>query len=166
MVDRQTTTATDTGTTARTKHAVHIAYTCPKSLVGEMNHSTLRYRDKCMPLVSSADTVYYYDLRVAQLKRDGFPPLCFVSKCYSLRFGTLSPCHKSDKMHVCNRASACAYFFCTSLNYIDVPSRLGTQPLVMLVCGFSGAVIVITSRFSHACACHVYPCTYVSTEVQ
>ena len=64
-----------------------------------------------MRLVSSADTVYFYGLRVAQLKRDGFPPLCFVSKCYFLRFGTPSPFQKSDKMHVCNRASACSYSY-------------------------------------------------------
>ena len=42
----------------------------------------------------------------------------------------------------------------------------GTQRLAMLLCGFSGAVIVTittSSSFSHACACHVYihVCTYV-----
>ena len=42
----------------------------------------------------------------------------------------------------------------------------GTQPLAMLLCGFPGAIIVVTttsSSFSHACACHVYihVCMYV-----
>ena len=42
----------------------------------------MRYRDKCMPLVSSVDTVYYllYDLGVAQpINKNDFSPL-FMAK--------------------------------------------------------------------------------------
>ena len=47
-----------------------------------------------MPLVYSVDTVYYllHDLRVAQLNnRNDFSILFFMSKSYSLFFGTPSP---------------------------------------------------------------------------
>ena len=39
----------------------------------------MRYRDGCMPLVSSVHTVYYihYDLRVAQLTTRTISPLVF-----------------------------------------------------------------------------------------
>ena len=101
-----------------------------------------------MPLVSSVDTVYYllYDLRVAQLNsRSDFSPF-FMSKSYSLYFGTPSPMLEVRQKSVCviERISVCAltriYITCTSTNYVDVPEltppRPGTQPLVMLLCGF------------------------------
>ena len=77
----------------------------------------MRYRDEWMPLVSSVDTVYYllYDLRVVQLNnRNDFSPCFFVSKGYSLFFGTPFPCNKSDKQRVCNRAQhqcVCSYSY-------------------------------------------------------
>ena len=49
-----------------------------------------------MPLVSSVDTVYYYYTTFAwrSLTTGTIFPLFFVSKSYSLSFGTPSPCHK------------------------------------------------------------------------
>ena len=46
------------GTTATTKHAPHVVYTSPQSILGENNHQTLRCPDECIPLVSYVDTVY------------------------------------------------------------------------------------------------------------
>ena len=107
--DQQTTkTAMEAGTTATTKHAFHMAYTSPKSLLGEKNHPPLRYRDECMPLVSSVDAVYYYDLRVAQRNnRNDFCRFFFCRKVVRPVFGTPSPCHKPDNKRACNRAPAC-----------------------------------------------------------
>ena len=132
-VDRQTTTETEAGATATTKHAFHTTYTSPKSLLWENNHQTMRDRDECMPLVSSVNTVYYYDLHVTKLNnRNDFSPCFFVSKSYFPFFGTPSPCHKSDKKRVCNRASVCdltrTYFTCTRTNYADGPELVYYHP--------------------------------------
>ena len=57
-LDRQTTTATESGTTATTKHT---AYISPKSLLGEKNTKRVRCdtgTNACHSLVSSVDTVY------------------------------------------------------------------------------------------------------------
>ena len=45
--------------------------------------------------------------RDAAQQQERFFPLFFISKSYSLFFGTPSPCHKSDKKRVRNRASVC-----------------------------------------------------------
>ena len=44
-LDRQTTTATESGSTSTTKLPIHTAYAAPKSLLGEKKHQTMRYRD-------------------------------------------------------------------------------------------------------------------------
>ena len=91
-LDRQTTTATESGTTATTKHAI---------------------------LLST-----YHHLRVAQL---------------------------NNRRNLHNAT-------------LEAP---GTQPLAMLLCGFSWRSYrnhyYLSSSFSHACPCHVYvyPCMYV-----
>ena len=126
----------------------------------------------CHLLVSSVDTVHtYYDLRVAQLnnrRNDYVSPCFFVSKMYSLFFGTPSPHaikYITDKKHVvCNRASLCVvllirtYITRTRVQTMSICPNLyntnleapGTQPLANKCCcvAFSGAVIVITTSTS------------------
>ena len=69
--------------------------------------------------------------------------LLLVPKLLS-RVQTMSMC---PNYHPRGRGRGHSYFCCVAL---------------------SGAAIVSTPspRFSHACACHVYPCTYVPTEIQ
>ena len=144
----------------------------------------MRYRDECMPLVSSVDTIYYlpYDLRVAQLNnKTNISPCFFMSKSYYLFFGTPSPCYKSDKKRVCNRAHqcVCSYSYLYYLHEYKLrrcartciipPSRLDTQPLVMLLCGFfwrsnrGHYLLVLVMR---ALTTSIYQRAYVPTEIQ
>ena len=145
----------------------------------------MRYRDECMPLVSYVDTVYQVLLTTTFARRSlttgTIFALIFMLKSYFLFFGTPSPSILQVRQkRVCIRASVsvCAltrtYITCASTNYVDVPelppSRPGTQPLViMLLCGFfwrsnrNHYLLVLVMR---ACACHVYPCTYLPTEIQ
>ena len=73
----------------------------------------MRYRDECMPLVSSVNTVYqvlfyYYDLCVAQLNNSNdFSPRFLCQKVIPCFLVLPSPCYKLDKKRVCNRASVC-----------------------------------------------------------
>ena len=141
----------------------------------------MRYRNECMPLILSVDTVYYYDLRVAQLNnRNDFSP-CFSCRKVNPCFFVYPPPAASHPKRVCNRASVCVLLLVAILlarvqtmcmcpnSYITTPSRPGTQPLVMLLCGFfwRSSRIQLRPRFSHACACHVYihvcACTYRSS---
>ena len=73
-------------------------------------------------------------------------PLCFLCRKVNPCF-LVHPLHAvSQTISVCviERISVCAltrtYITCTSTNYVDVPelppSRPGTQPIVMLLCGF------------------------------
>ena len=56
-LDRQTTTASEAGTTATNEHDIHTHFFKEPSQ-GKI-HQTMRYGDECMPpLVSSVDTVY------------------------------------------------------------------------------------------------------------
>ena len=127
-LDRHTTTATETGTTATTTmHTLHSAYTSPKSLLGKKNHQTMRYRDECMPLVLPwTPSTTYYDFRVAQLdSRHTLPPCC-VKKLLPV-FCTLPPYAVSQTKSVCviEHQCVCAltltYITCTSTNCVDVP---------------------------------------------
>ena len=142
------------------------------------------YRDECMPLVSylvRGYRPYYlrYDLRVAQPNNRNDFPLFFMSKSFSLFFGTPSPCYKSDKKRVCNRAHQCVYSY-SHLYYLHeyklcrcarttTPSRPGTQPLVMLLCGVfwrsnrNHYILVLVMR-ALAMSFHVRTC--VPTEIQ
>ena len=111
----------------------------------------MQYRDECMPLVSSVDTVYttyytLYDLHVVQLNnRNEFPPFFLCRKVIPCFLVHPPPCYKSDKKRVCNRAHQCVFSY-SYLYYLHeyklcrcarttTPSRRGTQPLVMLLCG-------------------------------
>ena len=86
----------------------------------------MRYQDECVPLVSSVDTVYYDDLRVAQVNnRNDFPLVFCIEKLFPA-FWYTRPCRKSDKKRVCNRASVCVLLLVPILlarvrNYVDVP---------------------------------------------
>ena len=56
-LDRQTTTTTESGTTATTKHAIHTHISKESSRAKK--HRKMRWGDECMPpLVLSVDTVY------------------------------------------------------------------------------------------------------------
>ena len=176
LIDRQTTkTATETGTTAPTKHAFHTDYcTSPKSLPGEKNHQPVRYRDECMPLVSSMDTVYYYDLRVAQLSNRN-------DLCHCLLCGKAIPCFFSHvtsqtKSWVYNRATVCVllrapillarvqttWYVCQCARIrIIPPSRPGMQPLVMLLC-----VFFWRSNHNHSLCVLVMPALATSIHVR
>ena len=85
-LDRQTTTATESGTTATTKHT---AYISPKSLLGEKKHQSFKRCDTgtnaCHSLVSSENTVYLLrPFRVAYLnnrRNDYFSPCSLCRKC-------------------------------------------------------------------------------------
>ena len=73
----------------------------------------MRYRDDCIPLVSSAHDVYqvYYllnDLRLAQLNRNDFSS-CFLCRKVFPFFVVHPPyCYKLGKKRVvCNRAHQC-----------------------------------------------------------
>ena len=96
----------------------------------------MRYRDECMPLVSSVDNVYYllYDLRVAQLNnRNDCSPFFYVEKLFPVFWYTL-PHAISQTKSVCEieRISVCAlsriYITCTSTNYVDVPDLAPSMP--------------------------------------
>ena len=156
-LDRKTTIATESGTTATTKHT---AYISPKSRLGEKKHQKndaipgrMHAAHGFLPYILST---YYYDLRVTQLnnRRNDYFPLFFVSKMYSLFFGTPSPHaikYVTDKKHVvCNRASlrvvllVRTYITCTRVQTMSICPNLynttleaqGTRPLAMLLCGF------------------------------
>ena len=105
----------------------------------------MRYRDGCMPLVSSVDTVYYYDLRVAQLNnRNDFPP-CFLRRKLIPSFFVHFTHATSQLKSVCVIEHQCMCSF-SYLHYLHKyklcrcartriipPSRPGMQPLVMLL---------------------------------
>ena len=99
-------------------------------------------------------------------RQERFSPLFSMSKSYPLFLvHPPDPCYVSQTKFVCkseHQPHTRTYTTCTSTRtiYVDVPelspSGLGTQPLVMLLCFFSGAVIAITTpRLSYACDCHV-----------
>ena len=94
-LDRQTTTTTESGTTSTTKLAIHTAYIPSESLLGAKkipNDAIPERMHATGPWFLPWILVYTYDLRVAQLnKRNDFSPCFFVSKMYSLFFGTTSP---------------------------------------------------------------------------
>ena len=118
-LDRQTTTAaTESGTTATTKHAIHATFISPKSLLGENNYQTMRYRDElpksllgennyqtmryrdeCMPLVPSVDTVYLrptsaWHILATTTGGTIFPLVSCVKKLFPpVIWYTLPPCH-------------------------------------------------------------------------
>ena len=85
-------------------------------------------------------------LRVAQLNnRNDFSP-CFLCRKATLYFLVHPPpCYTSDKKRVCNRAHqcVCSYSYLYYLHEYKLcrcartttPSRPGTQPLVMPLCG-------------------------------
>ena len=91
----------------------------------------MRYRDECMPLVSSVDTVcttYYTTFAWRSLTTGGtiFPLAFYVEKLFSVFWYTL-PVAIGQTKSVCKieRISVCAltriYNTCTSTNYVDVP---------------------------------------------
>ena len=109
----------------------------------------MRYQNECMPLVSSVDTIYYYDLRVAQLNNmNDFPSrFLVVSKSYSLCL--VHPPHaiiQTKSVFVTEHQGVCSYSYLYYLHEYKLcrcartrmipPSRLGTQPLAILLCGF------------------------------
>ena len=91
-LDRQTTTAMESGTTATTKHT---AYVSPKSLLLGNKYQTMRYRVVCMPLTGffGGYCLLSATFTWRSLTTGGtiIFPLSFVSKIYSLIFGTPSP---------------------------------------------------------------------------
>ena len=102
-LDRQMTTATESGTTATTKHTDCIS---AKSLLGEKKHQTrtMRYgTNACHSLVSSVDTVdLLRPLRGAAQQEERLFSPCFL--CRNLWY-TLASCHK-----ICHRQKAyCVY---------------------------------------------------------
>ena len=103
-LDRQTTTATESGTTATTKHT---AYISPKSLLGEKTHQTMRYRDECMPLTGFfhgycllATTFAWRSLTIRGTII--FSLVFCVENVFPVFLYTLPPCHK-----ICHRPRAC-----------------------------------------------------------
>ena len=108
----------------------------------------MRYQDECLPLVSSVDTVYYYDLRVAQLNnRNDFSP-CFLCRRAIPCFLVHPPHAISQTKSVCAIEHQCVCS-CSYLHYLHeyklcrcartriiTSSRPGTRPLVVLLCGF------------------------------
>ena len=99
------------------------------------NHQTMRYRDECMPLVSSVDTVYIYDLRVAHLnnRRNDFSPCFFCRKCVPciLVHPPPIPCSNSQTKnmwcvikHRCVCSKSYLYYLHESINYVDLPEHV------------------------------------------
>ena len=136
----------------------------------------MRYRYECIPLVSSVDTVYHYDLRVTQLNnRNDFPPSLLRRKCIPC-FYTPSLCHTSDKNRVCNIASSvcvlllvpiflarvqtmsmCPNSHNTTLEAGDAATRNADAWLL------PGVVIVITTSSFQSCVRLLHLFMYVRT---
>ena len=110
----------------------------------------MRYRDEFMPLVSSVDTVYttYYTTFAWRSLTTGtiFRLIFYMSRSCSCFWVHPPPCYKLDKKRVCNRAHQCVCSYSYLLYHLHeyklcrcarttTPSRPGTQPLVMLLCG-------------------------------
>ena len=77
-----------------------LEYISPDINFGEKNQQRMQYRDECMPLVSSVDTVYYilHHYRVAHLNNSNdFRPCFLCRKVITCFLVTTSPCFKSGK---------------------------------------------------------------------
>ena len=90
----------------------------------------MRYRDECMPLVSSVDTVYaaYYTTFAWRSLTIGttFPLVYNVEKLFPVFWYTVPLAISQTKsVYVIDRISVCALtrtcITCTSTNYVDVP---------------------------------------------
>ena len=87
----------------------------------------MRYRDECMPLVSSVDIVYY-DLRVAQLNNRNDLSSCSMCQkvipCFLVHPPPMPYVRQKIVCvieHQCVCALARTYTTCTSTNYVHVP---------------------------------------------
>ena len=183
---RQTVTATESGTTATTKHAI-----LQRVFSGGKNtKKTMRYgTNACHSLVSSVDTVNYSTTFAWRSLTTGGTtnfPLIF---CVEDVWYTLAPCHK-----ICRRQKAyCVwsysyvpiskYIACTRVQTMSICPNLynttlgapGTQPLAMLLCGFFWGsnrnhyhlllvLLIVMRTLSTSISMFVCTCTY--TEIQ
>ena len=134
-----------------------------------------------MTLFFSVDTVHYYDLRVAQLNDRNDFPLCSLCRKNISCFLVHPPHAISQTKSVCviEHPCVCSYSYLYYLHEYKLcrcartrtipPLRPGTQPLVMLPCGFCRSsnrnhyLVVLVMR---ALATSFHARTYVPTENQ
>ena len=137
-----------------------------------------------MPLVSSVDTAYaaYYKTFAWRSLTTGtiFPLVFNVDKLFPVfRYTLALTISQTKSVGVIERISVCAltrtYITCTSTDYVDVPELPHPRGRGRSH-SYNAAVWRFVARSNrnnyllvfihHACACHIYPCTHVPTEIQ